>query len=241
MSENPVLSVLAPCYNESGNVEVLVERLDEVLGRGMSLDYEVVVVDDASSDDTYEIAKRIEERNPKIVVVKHEVNKGISEGWATAVDAARGKYVLTIDADLQYRPEDIPAMWSEMERSGADAVQGWRVSSPGGSAMRRLASRSFSYMLYLLFDVKLKDVKSGFILYKREVLEDIIKDRVHFRYFQHFPTIAAAAGGYRIAEVPVVFDRRHAGESFIGNVFVFGLKAMADIPKALRLYGRGRR
>ena len=236
-----MLSVLIPCYNESTNLPVLVERLEAVLNEELDVEFELVLVDDGSTDDTWEVAERLADEKPWIVPVRHETNRGMSEGWATALAASKGEHVLTMDADLQYRPEDIPLLWRRMLDEKADIVQGWRLSSPGGSRVRRGLSRLFSLVLQLLFGTNLNDVKSGFILYKRKVMEEIMEDRHHFKFFQHFPTIAAHERGYDVVEVGVVFDRRHSGESFIGNVWSFGLASLGDFPKAVKLYRRRRR
>jgi len=237
MSEKTALSILVPCYNEAANLPVLAQRLEAALGGTPGVPFELVLVDDGSTDGTWEAAKRLAADKPWIVTVKHEKNKGISEGWASALSGSSGEYVLTMDADLQYRPEDIPMMWREMLEKKVDVVQGWRISNPGGSKVRRILSRIFSLALRLLFGTKLSDVKSGFILYRREVMEEIIEDRRHFKFFQHFPTIAAHARGYSIVEVGVVFDRRHSGRSFIGNAFTFGLASLGDFPKAFKILG----
>lgn len=91
----------------------------------------------------------------------------------------------------------------------------------------------FSRLLNLLFGMKLKDNKSGFILYRREAMQRVMAEREGFRLFQHFVAVAAHAHGLKIVEVPVAFDRRRAGTSFITNVFRFALRAFADLPLAL--------
>lgn len=237
MSDNPKLSILIPCLNESANLTALAARLDGALS-GLGVSFELVLVDDGSVDDTYAAAIRLKEKHPWITAVRHTQNQGIAEGWASAFAASRGEYVLTMDADLQYRPEDIPAIWSEMQRSGVELVQGWRAESVGGSKTRRVMSILFSVMLNSLFGTNLKDIKSGFILYKRNAFGEILKDRKQFRYFQHFPTIAAKSRGYDIKQVPVAFDVRFKGQSFIKSTMIFGLKSLVDLPKALRMYRR---
>lgn len=234
MSRKTIVSVLVPCYNESANIKNLIERTTEVLTT-MSVPFEVVIVDDGSSDDTYDKAVELKEEYPWLIAIKHEKNAGIAHAWATAFNASSGEIVVTIDADMQYRPEDIPQLIS-LVREGFDLAQGWRAWNPQGNKIRRLMSLGFSFLLNFFFPIGLKDIKSGFIAYRREAFKEILEDRGYFRYFQHFPTIAAKSKGFSVTQVPVIFERRIAGKSFISNAVVFGLKAMLDLPTALKLY-----
>ena len=116
-------------------------------------------------------------------------------------------------------------------------MQGWRSEYKNKKLIRKFISRSLSYLLNLLFFTKINDIKSGFVVYKREVFFDILTYRDKFRVFQHFFILCALKQGYRIKQIPVVFFPRMRGESFIKNPFFFSCKVLLDIPKAVLFFG----
>lgn len=230
--EEKGLAVIAPCYNEEENIRRLVDRVEAALAdfRG---DFELILVDDASRDNTWEEISRAAKEKPWVRALRHEKNRGLVEGWRTGLSATRAERVVTIDADLQYRPEDIPRLIAAMEENGADMAQGWRRRQVERGVLRYALTWGWSLALNLMFGMRLKDIKSGFVCYTRQALADVLDFRGPYRYFQHFNAIAAGSLGYSIVEVPVVFDRREAGESFISSPLRFSLLALGDIPRAL--------
>lgn len=238
------LSIVIPCWNEEENVELLVERLraavetDERLGMEST---ELILVDDGSSDATWEKIDACAQNDNFVRGVRHATNGGIASGWASGADAARGRYILTMDADLQYRPEDVPRLYDCAIDTDADLVQGCRVSQVAPGFFRTLLSKGLSGLLNAMLGLRLKDAKSGFVCYRADAFRAILEDREHFRCFQHFITASAAARGFSIRQVPVVFDSRHAGESFIQSPTQFSINAARDLPFALRFYAFGRK
>jgi phenylacetate-CoA ligase len=210
------VSVLVPCFNEEGNLPELVERTERVFAR-RRISGEIVLVNDGSIDGTAAQIEALAARFPNVVAVHHPTNRGISAAWRSAFDRSRGRYVCTIDADLQYQPEAIALLHREMRFSQADLVQAWRSTLERQHDHRYLMSRGLDYALKLAFGMPEHDVKSGFVLYKREVFEDILQETGRFHYFQHMITVVAKAKGYSIRQVETLFDERHAGESFIGG------------------------
>jgi phenylacetate-CoA ligase len=229
------LSVVVPCFNEEENLPLLVERLETTLTEH-GIEGEIILVDDASRDGTRESIRREAARRANVVGCYHDVNQGIVGGWRTGLSVARGEYVVTIDADLQYQPEDVARLYAEARASGADLVQGWRRFSKENHFVRYALSVGLSGMLNVLFLMRLKDIKSGFILYRKEAFADILEYRGQYRMFQHFVTIAAHAKGYRIRQIPVTFERRHAGESFITQPARFAARVLREIPTAFLEY-----
>ena len=232
MSEILDLSVAVPCFNEAENIPALVARTSAAL-ETLGLAWEMILVDDGSRDQTREKIQAAAAADPRVRGAFHQVNRGIVAGWVTGLEQSRGRFVVPLDADLQYRPEDISKLWAAMTATGADLVQGWRLASPEHDPARQRYTVMFSRLLNMLFGMKLQDNKSGFILYRREAMHQVMAERDGFRLFQHFVTVAAHAHGLKIIEVPVAFDRRQAGTSFITNVFRFALRAFADFPLAL--------
>ena len=225
------VSILVPCYNEALNIPTLLERLTDAM-RGRTESWEAVLVNDASPDDTQRVLDECRKKFPQLAPQRHEVNRGMVEGWATGCAAARGRIVVVMDADLQYAPSDVPRLLDELARSGADMSQGYREQTIEQNPLRKLLSRGLSAFLNFAFGARLRDAKSNFFACPRNVLADLLALRTRYRYFQHLFSMAAVAKGYRIAQIPVVFHPRHAGESFIQNPLAFSLRALPDLPRA---------
>lgn len=231
----PTLSVIVPCFNEEKNLPLLVNRINQALGSAR-IAGEIVLVNDGSRDGTGAVVDLLSKQFQNVRPVHHPVNRGIVEGWRSGLAASSGAWVLTTDADLQYAPEDIPRLYREMQDGGWDLVQGWRKDREDPSRMRELLSVGLSKMLQWIFSMNLEDVKSGFVLYRREVFQDILGFRQHYFSFQSLITVAAHFKGYRIHQVPITFHVRHAGESFIRRPLIFSLRAATDLPKAFFEY-----
>ena len=234
-ASGPTLSVIVPCFNEEKNLPLLVNRTNLTLGTE-KIPGEIVLVNDGSRDGTGAVIDLLARQFQNVRTVHHEVNRGIVEGWRSGLAASSGEWVLTTDADLQYAPEDVPKLYREMETGRWDLVQGWRKDREDPSRMREVLSVGLSRMLQWAFSMDLEDVKSGFVVYRREVFSDILDFRQRYFSFQSLITVAAHFKGYRIHQVPITFYMRHAGESFIQRPFLFSLKAATDLPKAFYEY-----
>jgi glycosyltransferase involved in cell wall biosynthesis len=226
------LAVIAPCYNEAQNIDKLVDRVEKSLAEFEGR-YELILIDDASSDDTWGKIQSAAKDKPWIIIARHFKNRGIVEGWRSGLAASTAGRLVTIDADMQYRPEDITKLVAAMDESGAAFVQGWRETQVDRGALRYGLTQSFSYFLNVMFKMNLKDNKSGFVCYTREAMTEVLGFRRPFKYFQHFIAIAAHALRLKIVQVPVVFDQREAGMSFITSPIRFSIEALTDIPRAL--------
>jgi hypothetical protein len=130
----------------------------------------------------------------------------------------------------------VPRLYAETRTGNWDLVQGWRRFSEDNQPIRYALSVGLSLFLNAVFFMRLKDIKSGFILYKREVFADVLNHRGRYGMFQHFVTIAAQAKGYRITQIPVTFERRMAGESFITQPLRFSMRVFKEIPAAFVEY-----
>jgi len=234
-NSGPTLSIIVPCFNEEKNLPLLVNRTNQALGED-GIPGEIVLVNDGSRDGTGAIIDLLAKQFQNIRAIHHPVNRGIVEGWRSGLAASTGEWVLTTDADLQYAPEDIPRLSREMEAGGWDLVQGWRKDREDPSRIREVLSVGLSRLLQWIFSMDLQDVKSGFVVYRREVFQDILNFRQKYFSFQSLITVAAHFKGYRIRQVPILFHRRHAGESFIRRPLIFSLKAATDLPKAFYEY-----
>ena len=120
----PEISVVVPLYNEASNVDALYEELTAVL-RGLDRPYELILVDDGSTDGTFEALAALHGREPRVVVVRFRRNFGQTAAFKAGFDHARGRVIVTLDGDLQNDPREIPALVARLEE-GFDLVSGWR-------------------------------------------------------------------------------------------------------------------
>jgi phenylacetate-CoA ligase len=229
------LSIIIPCLNEEENLDILVKRTNDSLNKN-NIDTEIILVDDGSTDGSQDVMQRLRDRYSNLIILRHEKTKGISEAWKTGLKQCKSKYVFTTDADLQYLPEDIPLLYSEI-LNGYDIVQGWREQVLDGYRLRRIQSLAFSSVLNLVFSINLKDAKSGFVVYKKEVFEDILNHKFNYNYFHQLITVAAKSKNYTIKQLPVKFFKRNAGESFLGHLPLrFIINTLPDLVKAMFEY-----
>lgn len=227
------LSVVAPCLNEEGNILELTRRVAEVF-KSKKIRGELILVDDGSTDRTYETIIALMKEYPILRVERHPTNLGIEAGWKTGIEASRGRYVCLMDADLQNPPEQIWNLYQEIVFSNADLVQGFRSSIGRLRDSRFLLSRGLNIILNTCFGMKLRDNKSGFVIAHKEVLADVIRHRFRYYYFQSFIAVSAASKGYQIREVETLFESRFAGTSFIsGNPTKFVYRTLVDVLKGL--------
>ncbi len=224
------LSVIAPCYNEQDNVELLARRTLATFDR-MGIEAELVLVDDGSADATWARIQASSAADSRVRGVRHEFNRGMERAWHTGLSAARGECVCLIDADLQNRPEDIETLYTAYtEVPGYDMIQA--VRHPVHSArQRKTFSRALNGILNAVFRTRARDSKSGFILCRRDVLEAILRHRYAYRYYQSFLGVAATWRGYRIGEVDTAFDCRHAGTSFIRRPLMVSMHICWELVK----------
>lgn len=216
MIKHRKLSVIAPCYNEEGNIRELVARLKSVFAY-KQIDGEIILVNDRSTDGTGALIDALAAEDSTIVACHHAVNKGLAAGWATGFAASSGDYVCLIDADLQNLPEDVYRLYREIQNGNFDVVQGYRSSVARLRDSRRILSKGLNWILNLTFGMRLRDNKSGFFICRREVLAEILRRRFRYRYFQSFVMVAAHARGFSIKEIETLFESRLVGKSFISS------------------------
>jgi len=215
MADSYSLSVIAPCLNEEVNIPVLAERLFAATDES-GISTELVLVDDGSTDGTWQAIERLREsRGDSVVGVRHPSNFGISESWRTGLDSARGTYACFIDADLQNPPEEVVTLYRRLLSSPFDIAQGFRSSIGRLRDSRLVFSKVLNFLLNTTFGMRARDNKSGFVLGPCAVLTDVLDHRRKYRHFQTFVTVSAKAKGYSILEVETLFESRNAGRSFI--------------------------
>lgn len=227
------VSVVVPCLNEEKNIPELVLRLQNVFAK-KSINGQIVLVNDGSSDTTGSVIDGLCKEQGNIAGVHHEKNKGIESAWKSGVTKAEGSYVCLIDADMQNLPEDVWRMYRAITTSNVDMVQGYRSTVGRQRDSRYYFSTGLIVLINMLFDTRLKDPKSGFVIARRDTMQDILRHRKQYQYFQTFIAVSALAKGYTVKEIETLFENRLAGKSFMSNVPVLVmLRALWDLLIAL--------
>jgi glycosyltransferase involved in cell wall biosynthesis len=210
MSETLELSVVIPLYNEQDNIVPLYEELDHAL-QTLGVAYEVIVIDDGSTDASFSRLKDLHERNPRWQVIRFRRNFGQTAGISAGFEAARGKVIVTIDADLQNDPLDIGKLLTKMNE-GYDVVSGWRVERKEPFFSRRMPSQSANWLISRITGVHLHDYGCTLKAYDHTVAKNVT---LYGELHRFIPALASQMG-VRVAEVPVNDRPRRHGKSKYG-------------------------
>lgn len=205
----PRYSAVIPAFNEAESLPELVGRVDEVFrkGFGRTVDHEIIVIDDGSVDDTQNVLVRLCAQYPQLRAVILRRNSGKSMALMAGFAMAHGDFIVTLDADLQDNPEDIPALVDEIEK-GYDLVIG-RRKDRNDTVIRRFGSRVFNWAVRRAAGVSVRDMNSGFKIYKAEVIRNIAV----YGQFHRFIPLLAHSYGFKIGECPVRNSPRRYGTS----------------------------
>jgi glycosyltransferase involved in cell wall biosynthesis len=204
------LSIVIPMYREEESVEPLCRQLHEALSAG-SRSYEVILVDDGSPDRTWEKAVAAASRYPHFVLLRLRRNFGQTAAMSAGFDRAQGDIVVTLDADLQNDPADIPLVADRM-REGVDVVSGWRRDRKDAFLNRRLPSQLANALISRITGVALHDYGCTLKAYRREVIKSV---RLYGEMHRFIPALASWVGG-GIEEVVVRHHPRRFGQSKYG-------------------------
>jgi glycosyltransferase involved in cell wall biosynthesis len=204
------LTIVIPILNEAENLESLFAQLTDVLDR-MGQNYEIVAVDDGSTDDSFVILKRLHETNPRIKVLRFRRNFGQTAAFAAGFDRARGEVVVTIDADLQNDPADITRLLDKMDE-GYDVVSGWRKDRQDRFLDRKLPSMIANWLISVVTGVHLHDYGCSLKAYHRDVIKNV---HLYGELHRFIPALASWMG-VSVAELPVSHNPRRFGKSKYG-------------------------
>lgn len=205
------ISVVVPLYNEEESLPELVEWIDRVV-RAERLSYEVILVDDGSSDGSWQVIEALHERFPAVHGIKFARNYGKSAALYCGFAEAQGEVVFTMDADLQDSPDEIPAMRRMILEEGYDLVSGWKKKrhDPVG---KRWPSKFFNRTARAVSGIRLHDFNCGLKAYRRQVVKAI---EVYGEMHRYIPILAKQAGFKRIGEKAVEHRARKYGTSKFG-------------------------
>ncbi|KGG21076.1 glycosyltransferase family 2 protein [Prochlorococcus marinus] len=210
MNSNVALSIVVPIYNEEESLPFLVNQLLEVL-QPMEETFELVLVNDGSSDNSAEVIRKLSFDIPELVGVLLRKNYGQTAAMAAGFDISSGEIVVTLDGDLQNDPADIPLLVNKI-RDGFDLVSGWRYRRQDAAISRKLPSKIANRLIGKVTGVRLNDYGCSLKAYRKEVLTDM---RLYGELHRFLPVLANIEGA-RITEVKVNHRARQFGSSKYG-------------------------
>jgi glycosyltransferase involved in cell wall biosynthesis len=212
-TSNPTLdlSIVLPVYNEEGSLPSLISELTDAL-QELGSSYEIVAVDDGSSDDSVAVLRRLQEQEPHLRIVQFRRNFGQTAAFTAGFDYARGEIIVTMDADGQNDPADIARLLEAMEEGDYDLVSGWRQHRKEPFLTRKLPSMIANWLIASASDVHLHDRGCSLKALRR----DLVKQMHLYGELHRFIPEVASLIGVRVAEVPVSDRPRKAGKSKYG-------------------------
>lgn len=235
-----MISVVIPIHNEEPAILPLYDRLTSVL-ESLERDYEILFVDDASTDRSFQLLANLVETDSRLKVIRLRRNFGQTAALAAGFDEAEGEIIVSMDGDLQHDPEDLPALVQKIQE-GYDIASGWRRNRVDNALTRRIPSRVANWMMAKASGVDLHDFGTTFKAYRAEVLEDI---NLYGELHRFIPALASFYGA-RIAEVPIRNVNRPAGRSHYGLSRTFNVLfdiitikfLLSYLTRPMHLFGR---
>lgn len=231
-SKNPEYSIVIPAHNEEGNILQFIARIIKT-ATSNRLSYEIIAVDDVSSDNTGKILDQLSDKFPQIKVIHRFAKNGPGNAERAGFAIARGKWIITLDSDLSHRPEEIPDFITAANK-GFDMVIGSRFV-PGGSmdgpAFRLLLSQACAFAAKLITGYPLHDASSGYRIMRASALKKLNLKSGWFEIHTEIP-VKFHLHGYKVGEIPIQYERRGEGQS--------KLTIFQSVPKYLGIMVRER-
>lgn len=220
------ISIIVALLNEEESLQPLTEWIDRVM-RQNSYSYEIIMVDDGSKDSSWKTIETLSETNNNIKGIKFRRNYGKSAALNVGFEHAQGNVVITMDADLQDSPDEIPGLYKMIVEDGYDLVSGWKKKRYDSKLMKNLPSKFFNATTRMLSGIRLHDFNCGLKAYKKEVVKNI---EVYGEMHRYIPVIAKWAGFTKIGEKVVIHQKRKYGKSKFGmNRFINGYLDLMSI------------
>jgi len=206
------LTIIVPLFNEAESLPELVRWINRTLdGRGW--EYEIIMVDDGSTDGSWKVVRELAEADGRIHGIRFRRNYGKSAALYHGFKAAKGNVVVTMDADLQDSPEEIPEMYRMVTEDGWDVVSGWKQHRQDNKLTKNLPSKLYNATARWITGIHLHDMNCGLKAYRNEVVKHI---EVYGEMHRYIPYLAKNAGFERITEKPVHHQKRKYGKSKFG-------------------------
>lgn len=206
------ISVIVPSFNERESLPELTAWIARVMD-AHNYSYEVIIVDDGSTDGSWDTIKGLSEADPAIHGIRFRRNYGKSAALYCGFEKAKGDVVFTMDADLQDSPDEIPEMYRMVREDGYDLVSGWKQHRKDNALTKNLPSKLYNATARRITGIKLHDMNCGLKAYRNEVVKSI---EVYGEMHRYIPYLAKNAGFTRIGEKPVHHEKRKYGKSKFG-------------------------
>ncbi len=219
------LSIFFPCYNEERNIVPLIQETEKAM-KGLAVDYEIIIVDDGSSDKTGTIADTLAQQNPKVKVVHHHKNLGYGAALRSGFQHASKELIFYTDGDRQFKIQEIKKLLPFIDKHSI--VTGFRIKRQD-NFIRKLNGRLWTWLVNILFKLKVKDIDCAFKLYRREVFSNI-ELKSNGAFIDTETLVKAHKRGYSIFEVGVKHFPRKFGKQSGANPKVI-VKAFYELFK----------
>ena len=220
------ISIIVPLFNEDESLPHLAEWIDHVMEEH-HFDYEVIMVDDGSKDRSWQVIEGLHEKNPRYKGVKFRRNYGKSAALNVGFGRASGDVVITMDADLQDSPDEVPELYRMIKEEGYDLVSGWKKKRYDSKLAKNIPSKFFNWTTRKMSGIKLHDFNCGLKAYRHDVVKSI---EVYGEMHRYIPVIAKWAGFGNIGEKVVQHRKREFGVTKFGlNRFVNGYLDLMSI------------
>ena len=206
------ISVVIPFFNEAESLPELSAWIERVM-QEIGFSYEVLMVDDGSTDGSWDIVKGLSAANPAIHGISFRRNYGKSAALYCGFARAEGDVVITMDADLQDSPDEIPALFRKIKEEGYDIVSGWKQHRKDNPITKNLPSKLYTATARRITGIKLHDMNCGLKAYRKDVVKNV---EVYGEMHRYIPYLAKNAGFTKIGEMPVHHQKRKYGKSKFG-------------------------
>lgn len=206
------LSILVPLFNEEESLQELHDWIVRVVEKE-GLSYEIIFVDDGSKDKSWQVIQKLSAGNPNVKAIHFQRNYGKSPALHVGFEQAAGEVVITMDADLQDSPDEIPELYNMIKTDGFDLVSGWKQKRYDNAITKNLPSKLYNYANRKISGIPLHDMNCGLKAYKNRVVKSI---EVYGEMHRFIPVMAKAAGFERIGEKVVQHQPRKYGQSKFG-------------------------
>lgn len=206
------ITVVVPLLNEAESLPVLEEWINRVMKEN-NFAYEIIMVDDGSNDGSWNIIEQLAKRNPSVKGIKFRRNYGKSAALHCAFLVAKGDVVITMDADLQDSPDEIPGLYAMIRNEGYDLVSGWKKKRYDNTFTKNIPSKLFNWTARIFSGIKLHDFNCGLKAYRNEVVKAI---EVYGEMHRYIPIIAKKSGFATIGEKVVQHRKRQFGKTKFG-------------------------
>jgi glycosyltransferase involved in cell wall biosynthesis len=220
------LSVIIPFLNEEESLPELVSWIERVM-ETHQYTYEIIMVDDGSTDASWDRVLELSQKNNRVKGIRFQRNYGKSAALNQGFKAAEGDYVITMDADLQDSPDEIPSLYAMIQEGNFDIVSGWKKKRYDNAVTKNIPSKLYNAVTGKMSGVKLHDMNCGLKIYRQRVIKSI---EVYGEMHRYIPVLAKWAGFRKVTEKPVAHQARKYGVSKFGlERFINGFLDLASI------------